>query len=97
MARPAIAHPRLSRDGHGLVVHELKRAFRDGTTEFCCTGMYECRGRQDAESGLFEPLELMVRVPVRHPSGGLRPSESAVLPIRPRALGRPRAPPAPLS
>ena len=21
----------------------------------CCTGMYECRGRQDAESGLFEP------------------------------------------
>ena len=32
VARPAIAHARLSRDGDGLVVYELKHAFRDGTT-----------------------------------------------------------------
>jgi hypothetical protein len=32
VARPPLAHPRLGRDG--LVVHRLKRPFRDGTTEF---------------------------------------------------------------
>ncbi len=32
MARPPIAEERLSIDGDGLVVLELKRAFRDGTT-----------------------------------------------------------------
>ena len=32
MARPPIAEERLSVDGDGLVVLELKRAFRDGTT-----------------------------------------------------------------
>jgi hypothetical protein len=32
VARPAIALERLSRDGDGLVVYELKRPFRDGTT-----------------------------------------------------------------
>ena len=34
VARPPLALERLSRDGDGLVVHELKRPFRDGTTEF---------------------------------------------------------------
>ncbi len=34
VARPPIALERLSRDGDGLVVHELKHPFRDGTTEF---------------------------------------------------------------
>lgn len=34
VARPPIAVERLSRDGDGLVVHELKHPFRDGTTEF---------------------------------------------------------------
>ena len=34
VARPPLAHPRLDRDGDGLVVHRLKRPFRDGTTEF---------------------------------------------------------------
>ena len=33
-ARAAVALKRLSRDGDGLVVHEFKRPFRDGTTEF---------------------------------------------------------------
>lgn len=33
VARPPLALERLSRDGDGLVVHELKRPFRDGTTE----------------------------------------------------------------
>ena len=32
VARPAIALERLSRDGDGLVVYELKHPFRDGTT-----------------------------------------------------------------
>jgi len=32
VARPAIACERLSRDGDGLVVYELKHPFRDGTT-----------------------------------------------------------------
>jgi hypothetical protein len=32
VARPAIALQRLSRDGDGLVVYELKHPFRDGTT-----------------------------------------------------------------
>ena len=32
MSRPAIAEQRLSVDGDGLVVYELKRPFRDGTT-----------------------------------------------------------------
>jgi hypothetical protein len=32
MARPPVAEDRLSVDGDGLVVYELKRAFRDGTT-----------------------------------------------------------------
>ena len=32
MARPPIAESRLSVDGDGLVVYELKRPFRDGTT-----------------------------------------------------------------
>ena len=32
MARPPIALERLSRDGDGLVVYELKHAFRNGTT-----------------------------------------------------------------
>ena len=32
MARPPIAEERLSVDGDGLVVHELKHAFSDGTT-----------------------------------------------------------------
>ena len=32
MARPAIAEQRLSVDGDGLVVYELKRPFRDATT-----------------------------------------------------------------
>lgn len=30
---------------------------------------------------IFEPLDLMVHILVRHPSGDLRPSKSAVLPI----------------
>ena len=33
VARPPLALERLSRDGDGLVVHELKRPFRDATTE----------------------------------------------------------------
>jgi hypothetical protein len=32
VARPPLALERLSRDGDGLVVHALKRPFRDGTT-----------------------------------------------------------------
>jgi hypothetical protein len=32
VARPAIALERLSRDGDGLVVYELKHPFRDATT-----------------------------------------------------------------
>ena len=32
VSRPAIAEQRLSVDGDGLVVYELKRPFRDGTT-----------------------------------------------------------------
>jgi len=32
VARPAIACERLSRDGDGLVVYQLKHPFRDGTT-----------------------------------------------------------------
>ena len=36
----AIAVERLSRDGDGLVVYELKHAFRDGTTQFCCPSMH---------------------------------------------------------
>jgi hypothetical protein len=62
VARPPVALQRLSRDGDGLVVYALKRAFRDGTTHVCCTWMYECRGRQDAESGLFEPLDFIARL-----------------------------------
>jgi len=42
--------------------HELKHPLRDGTTHVCCTGTYECRGRQDAGSGLFEPLDFMYRM-----------------------------------
>jgi len=34
VVRPPIALERLSRDGDGLVVHRLKRPFRDGTSEF---------------------------------------------------------------
>ena len=34
VARPPLALERLARDGDGLVVHRLKRPFRDGTTEF---------------------------------------------------------------
>jgi hypothetical protein len=69
VARPAIALERLNRDGDGLVVYELKHAFRDGTTHVCCTGMYECRGRRDAGSGLFEPLDFIARLAalVPHP------------------------------
>ena len=33
-ARPPLALERLGCDGDGLVVHRLKRPFRDGTTEF---------------------------------------------------------------
>ena len=33
VARPPLVLERLSRDGDGLVVHELKRPFRDATTE----------------------------------------------------------------
>ena len=62
VARPAIALERLSRDGDGLVVYELKHPFREGTTEFCCPWMDECRGRQDAGSGLFEPLDFIARL-----------------------------------
>ena len=32
MARGPVSNERLSIDGDGLVVHELKRPFRDGTT-----------------------------------------------------------------
>jgi len=64
MSRPPIALQRLSLDGDGLVVYELKHPFRDGTTHV-----------------LFEPLDLMAHIHVRHPSGGLRPSKSAILPI----------------
>ena len=32
VARPAIALERPSRDGDGLVVYELEKPFRDGTT-----------------------------------------------------------------
>lgn len=34
VARLSLALKRLSRDGNGLVVHRLKRAFRVGATEF---------------------------------------------------------------
>ena len=30
---------------------------------------------------IFEPLELMAHIPVRHPAGDLRSSKSAILPI----------------
>ena len=32
VCRPAIAEQRLSIDGDGLIVYELKRSFSDGTT-----------------------------------------------------------------
>ena len=62
MARPPIAEERLSVDGDGLVVYELKHPFSDGTTHVCCTWTYECRGRQDAGSGLFEANDFIARL-----------------------------------
>jgi hypothetical protein len=41
---------------------------------------------------LFEPLDLMALISVRHPSGDLRSSKSAVLPIAHRPPGRAGAP-----
>ena len=40
VARPAIAVGRLSRDGDGLVVYELKHPFRDGTTHTSCSNRW---------------------------------------------------------
>lgn len=56
VARAELALERLNRDDDGLVVHALNGPFREATTGFGCTGMYECREWQDAGSGLFEPL-----------------------------------------
>ena len=39
---------------------------------------------------VFEPLDLMAHVPVRHPAGDLRSSTSAVLPMCDRQVGGPR-------
>ena len=64
-----------------MVVHRLKRPFRDGTSEFCCTGRDECRGRQDAGSGLFEPLDFLARLAalVARPRSHLRLREALAL------------------
>ncbi len=62
VSRGPIALERLSVDGDGLVVYALKHPFRNGTTHVCCTWMYECRARQDAGSGLFEPLDFIARL-----------------------------------
>ena len=75
LLRPPICLERLSIDGDGLVVYQLKRPFSDGTTHV-----------------LFEPLDLMAHIHVRHPSGGLRPSKSAILPMGHRSTGRFGAP-----
>ena len=66
VARPAIALQRLSRDGDGLVVYELKHPFRDGTTHVCCTWMYECRGRR---AGIAPAIFLHFRHPWRSDAG----------------------------
>ena len=66
VARPPFALARMSRDGDGLVVHPLKRPFRDGNTEFCCTGvMYECRGR----ARIAPAILLHFRLPSRSDAG----------------------------
>ena len=41
VARPPLALERLGCDGDGLVVHRLKRPFRDGTTEFVFEPTFE--------------------------------------------------------
>ena len=66
VARPPIALDRLSRDRDG-----------DGLV------VYELKHpfRDGTSHVVFEPLDLMAHIHVRHPSGGLRPSKSAVLPI----------------
>ena len=40
VARVPIALERLSVDGDGLMVYELKHAFRDGTTHVCCSSRW---------------------------------------------------------
>jgi hypothetical protein len=47
--------------------------------------------RDGTMHAIFEPLELMALIPVRHPAGGLRSSKSAILPICHCPAGRPGA------
>jgi hypothetical protein len=65
-------------DSDGLVVYELKHPLTDGTTHVCTTWMYERRGRQEAGSGLFEPLAFLARLAalIRNSSARRRPLET---------------------
>ena len=60
MARGPIAQQRLSVDGDGLVILELKRAFSDGTTHV----LFEPQG---VLARLLEPVGLEGRAPPRAP------------------------------
>jgi hypothetical protein len=59
VARPTIAPERLSRDGDGLVVYELKHPFRDGATHEhvnAAQGKF-LKGRKQCNLLLRGPLE----------------------------------------
>jgi hypothetical protein len=86
---PAIALERLSRDGDGLLVYALKHPFRDGTTRVCCTGMYECRGRQ---AGIAPAIPLHFRHPWRSNAGSDITDPRVVAAILPTSSSAPHAP-----
>lgn len=77
VSRPPVAESRLSLTTNGEIRYRLKTPYRDGTR--ACPAL-------SGTHVIFQPLELMAHIPVRHPAGALRSSKSAVLPI---CLGAP--------
>jgi len=76
ISRPAVSEKRLSLTPNGNIRYLLKTPYRESLPR----ERSECCGYGTTHV-IFEPLDLMAHIPVRHPAGDLRSSKSAILPI----------------
>jgi hypothetical protein len=85
---PAVSEKRLSLTSNGNIRYQLKTPYRESLPHergpaherSDCFDCSECCGYGTTHV-IFEPLDFMAHIPVRHPSGDLRSCKSAILPI----------------
>ena len=81
ISRPAVSARRLSLTTDGKVRYDVKGFTNVAGAWMRRSDELKTPYRDGTTHVIFEPLEYMAHIPVRHPSGDLRSCKSAILPI----------------